>query len=92
MPEESIKLHRLFAVDRYIAEPAQAVAYKIGEIKIRGLRARAEKELGEQFNLREFHDVILRKGAIPLSLLEDEVDAYINAPYKGPALPRAARG
>jgi uncharacterized protein (DUF885 family) len=64
-------------VDRYIAWPGQACAYKIGELKIRELRATAERELGGRFDLRAFHDMILEEGAIPLPLLEERARAWI---------------
>ena len=64
-------------VDRYIAWPGQATAYKIGELLIRRLRAKAKDDLGEDFDLRAFHDMILAKGSIPLPLLEKRALAWI---------------
>ena len=64
-------------VDRYISWPGQALAYKLGEMKILELRARAETELDGRFDIREFHDVVLGQGALPLDLLERVVNQYI---------------
>ncbi|HVM37871.1 MAG TPA: DUF885 domain-containing protein [Sphingomicrobium sp.] len=66
-------------VNRYIANPGQALAYKIGELKIRELRARAEKRLGDRFDLRRFHDAVLGQGAVPLDILEAQIDGWIRA-------------
>jgi uncharacterized protein (DUF885 family) len=66
-------------VDRYIVWPGQALAYKIGQLKIRELRTLAEKELGPKFDKRKFHDVVLENGAVPLTLLEFHVKSWIAA-------------
>ena len=67
------------AIERYIVMPAQATAYKIGMIKIVELREKAKTELGEKFDIRQFHDVVLKNGAVPLDVLEQLVDEYIAA-------------
>ena len=66
-------------VDRYISWPGQALAYKLGQLKIQALRAEAEKALGSRFDVRAFHDQILGSGALPLSVLETETRAWIAA-------------
>jgi uncharacterized protein (DUF885 family) len=64
-------------IDRYIALPGQALAYKIGQLKIAAIRSKAEKTLGPKFDIRAFHDEILKDGAMPLGLLEAKMDAWI---------------
>lgn len=64
-------------IERYIVMPGQALAYKVGMMKILELRARAKEALGEKFNLAQFHDVVLKNGAVPLDILEELVDSYI---------------
>ena len=66
-------------VNRYISWPGQALGYMIGRLKILELRARAEQALGERFDIRRFHDAVLRNGSIPLDVLEAEIDAWIAA-------------
>ena len=69
--------------ERYIANPGQALAYKIGQLKISELRARAEKALGRKFDIRDFHTQVLMTGALPLAVLEAKVDAWIAAKKTG---------
>ncbi|MCP4190403.1 MAG: DUF885 domain-containing protein [Planctomycetaceae bacterium] len=74
----ALSLHDIRSeVDRYIAWPGQALGYKIGELKIRELRAHAEKELGDSFDIREFHDALLLQGSVPLDVLSQQIDAWI---------------
>ncbi len=69
-------------VDRYIVWPGQALSYMIGQIRIQGLRKRAEEKLGNRFSAKEFHDLILENGALPLSVLEGVVDSRIDSKSK----------
>ena len=65
------------AIERYVVYPGQATAYMIGKLKIMELREKAQAQLGSNFDIREFHDVVLRSGPVPLSILEENVDAWI---------------
>ncbi|KGK02105.1 MULTISPECIES: DUF885 domain-containing protein [Pseudoalteromonas] len=64
-------------IDRYISWPGQALSYKMGEIKIRELRAKAEKQLGAQFDIRSFHDTVIGQGSLPMAVLEDVINDWI---------------
>jgi len=66
-------------VDRYIAWPAQALAYKLGQMKIVELRLRARDALGDKFDLRAFHDAVLADGPLPLEVLETRINAWIES-------------
>jgi uncharacterized protein (DUF885 family) len=75
------KLHSpqtsLAEVDRYISWPAQALSYKLGELRIRSLRTKAEQQLGTKFDIRDFHDAVIRDGRLPLDLLSEQIDQFI---------------
>lgn len=79
----ALSLHNINTeVDRYISWPGQAVSYKIGEMKIRELRKRAEDALGPDFDIRKFHEVILEQGTVTLPIMEQRVEAYIERSRK----------
>jgi uncharacterized protein (DUF885 family) len=65
------------AIERYAVYPGQATAYMVGRLKISELRDRAQKALGDRFDIRDFHNVVLKTGAVPLDILEENVDAWI---------------
>ncbi len=74
----ALALHEIQTeTDRYISWPAQALSYKLGELKIKELRRRAESELGTAFDVREFHDAVLLNGSVPLPVLEEQIDRFI---------------
>lgn len=65
--------------ERFMAIPGQALSYKIGQLKIREIRNKAEVALGEQFNVKDFHTEVLKDGPMPLSMLESKVDRWVSA-------------
>ena len=76
----ALSLHEINTeTDRYIGWPGQALSYKIGELKIRELRKKAEQELGDKFDIRDFHEVILAQGTVTLPILEQQVNKYIES-------------
>ena len=76
----ALSLHEVNTeIDRYISWPGQALAYKVGELKIRELRQKAEEDLGELFDIRAFHEVILANGTLTLPMLETEINNFIDS-------------
>jgi prolyl oligopeptidase len=76
-PNSDLDIHS--EIDRYISWPGQALAYKLGELKLKELRRKAEQELGTKFDIREFHNNVLKNGAIPLPLLESNMNEWIKS-------------
>ncbi|HEX2164000.1 MAG TPA: DUF885 domain-containing protein [Thermoanaerobaculia bacterium] len=84
----ALSLHEVDTeIDRYVTWPGQALAYKMGEIEIKRLRRLAERELGPRFDVRRFHDAVLRNGSVPLPVLAEEIERFVAA-EKGPSAPR----
>lgn len=80
----ALSLHNVTTeIDRYISWPGQALSYKIGELTIKRLRAQAEEELGEKFDIRAFHDAILENGSVPMLVLEQQIQDFISAQKAG---------
>ncbi|MEC4725899.1 DUF885 domain-containing protein [Shewanella sp. D64] len=80
----ALSLHNVTTeIDRYISWPGQALSYKIGELTIKRLRAQAEDELGEKFDIRAFHDAILENGSVPMLVLEQQIQDFISAQKAG---------
>jgi uncharacterized protein (DUF885 family) len=71
------------ATERYMATPGQALAYKIGALKIQQLRQRAQQQLGDRYKLADFHDRVLAQGTLPLQVLERQIDGWIAAQRAG---------
>jgi uncharacterized protein (DUF885 family) len=81
----ALSLHEVTTeTDRYISWPGQALAYKMGELKIRELRAKAEKALGARFDIRDFQDTVLSGGTVTLPILERRIDAFIRSRQGSP--------
>ena len=69
-------------IERYMANPGQALSYKIGQLKIKALRAKAKESLGDDFDIKAFHRVVLESGCIPLALLSNKINAWVASEKK----------